>query len=66
MPKYDYKCTVCGLVEEYEHSMDADMVMECSDCFAPVKKIISNPAGTHFKGQGWGKTYRVHKGKDIK
>jgi putative FmdB family regulatory protein len=64
MPKYDYKCTTCGEVREVEHSMNDDTLVECSDCFTPMTKVFSAVPG-HFKGQGWGKTYRVHKPKDI-
>jgi putative FmdB family regulatory protein len=65
MPRYDYKCTTCGYITELEHSMNEDTLPECPDCMTPLKKVISAVA-SHFKGQGWGKTYRVHKPKDIK
>lgn len=64
MPKYDYRCPLCKEVEEFEHGMMEDPRFECKRCVCYMQKIVTAPAGTHFKGQGWGKLYRVHKPKD--
>ncbi len=66
MPKYDYKCDACNTIFEAEHSMsdswsDDDCLSEA--CSTGKLRKVFNPSATHFKGQGWGKTYRVHKGK---
>lgn len=66
MPKYDYKCQLCSLVFELEHEMAETMSEEpclVETCTGLLRKVFSATPG-HFKGQGWGKTYRVHKGKN--
>jgi putative FmdB family regulatory protein len=71
MPKYDYKCQSCGHIEEIEHAMDenqngaACLNPDNFDCEGSIRKVFSAVPG-HFKGQGWGKTYRVHKPKGEK
>lgn len=66
MPKYDYKCDSCDEVEEMEHSISEDangVPCRFPKCKGHLNRIISTAPGTHFKGQGWGKIYRVHKPK---
>jgi putative FmdB family regulatory protein len=58
MPKYDYRCSTCGHVEEREFSiLEVPEVIEvCPDCgFGPLKKVIL-PAAVSFKGSGFYKT----------
>ena len=64
MPRYDYRCPSCKTVEEHEHGMMEDPIFQCGDCYVNVERIVSVAPGTHFKGQGWGKLYRVHKPKE--
>lgn len=63
MPAYDYKCELCNQIFEFEHpmqdTMDWNPCPECKIDEAYLHKVF-RPAATHFKGQGWGKTYRVH------
>lgn len=64
MARYDYDCSICDEIREYEHAMSEDYNgITCSYCNVGVlfKKI--RPAATHFKGQGWGKTYRTYNPK---
>lgn len=64
MPVYEYKCTFCDNVVEVERRItDEEVAPKCYLCEEPTKRIYSL-AGTHFKGQGWGKNYRVYKPKD--
>jgi putative FmdB family regulatory protein len=65
VPKYDYKCDVCGGIEEIQHEMDEDYNgLDCGllSCDGSVKKIITAPA-VQFRGQGWGGVYRTYKPK---
>ena len=53
MPRYDYQCLVCNLIEEVTHSVSGAVnpVLHCSQ---PMKKLIAvTPA--IFRGNGWGK-----------
>jgi predicted nucleic acid-binding Zn ribbon protein len=50
MPTYDYKCEVCGTVQEIIHSIKSDPVIECpkcakSDIKARMTRLISGGAG---------------------
>lgn len=64
MPSYDYKCDHCEVVQEIEHRMqDTYEDYTCELCSIGLLHKMFRPAATHFKGQGWGKVYRVHKPK---
>lgn len=67
MPKYDYKCNICGYVEEIEHSIHEDLGGETclgpGECDGELNKVFTSPAA-HFKGQGWGAVYRNHTPKE--
>lgn len=65
MPKYDYRCP-CGEEEEFEFSIHDDIptdIIHLACIGNGFYKRVYQSAATHFKGQGWGKTYRVHKPK---
>lgn len=63
MPKYEYACTFCDNVVEVERRITEDEVVpKCYLCDEPTKRVW-NSAATHFKGGGWGATYREHKPK---
>lgn len=65
MPKWDFKCSKCGHIEEVEYSLhDEQPTVECPYGHGPCRKMF-NPTPGHFKGGGWGKVYGVHKGKQI-
>jgi putative FmdB family regulatory protein len=67
MPKYDYKCDGCNQVGEYEHPMAETMELHiCGLCEEGLLHKVFQPQATHFKGQGWGKTYRIHPGSKNK
>lgn len=51
MPRYDYKCKVCGGVQEITKSFGDDSVPVC--CQESMQQVYgATPA--HFKGGGWG------------
>ena len=52
MPTYTYQCKSC------EHKFDvlqriADPPPKCEECGKKVERIITPPAGIHFKGSGF-------------
>lgn len=49
--RYDFKCTMCDLVEE--HWMESnEPFTTCKSCGETAKRIIS-PISTKFTGFGW-------------
>ncbi len=69
MPSYDYECDACQVTFEIQHPMEETMdyfgcLNEEDGCPGILKRVFTAPA-VSFKGQGWGKVYRVHKGKQI-
>jgi len=51
MPRYDYRCTACGEVEELIHSMSESPVYFCSKCRAPMERQFTpNIGGFIIKG----------------
>ena len=44
MPRYDYKCPGCGMVEEVYHSFSYDGATLCGVCETPMDKQICIPA----------------------
>ena len=57
MPRYDYKCKVCGAHEIIVHGFHADEIHECptENCSGVMAKVYS-PTPAHFKGSGFYKT----------
>ena len=54
MPKYDYKCKMCGLVEEaIVPSYKSRKVVRCTRCDDKMERLFS-PKGTSFQIR-WGK-----------
>lgn len=54
MPKYDYKCSECGEVEEQYHRI-YEYPEDSYCCDAPVDKVYT-PAAVTFKGSGFYRT----------
>ena len=52
MPRYDYRCTVCGSQFELRQSFDSSPVADCPDCGAISNRKIHAPP-VIFKGSGW-------------
>ena len=50
MPRYDYKCKKCGIIE-IEHRMN-EKIEECPKCKGKIKKLISS-SDFILKGEGW-------------
>ena len=43
MPRYDYRCKVCGAVEEVLHGVDEDPDMYCLNCGAMMGRMLGMP-----------------------
>ncbi|MHB8576691.1 MAG: FmdB family zinc ribbon protein, partial [Dehalococcoidia bacterium] len=52
MPRYDYRCSGCGLVYEKREGFDAPSLQECPECSAQARRVLTPPAIV-FKGSGW-------------
>lgn len=61
MARYDYDCSHCKEIREYNHPMTEDLNGVVCDCceYGTLRKVISVPA-VSFKGQGWGGSYRAY------
>jgi len=56
MPKYDFKCIACGLVEEVTLSVEQSAnAPACSKCGGETVRVYTPPA-IQFKGPGFYKT----------
>ena len=56
MPKYDFKCNTCGIVQELLLTVDESAsVPACSICGNFMTRIYTPPA-VHFNGPGFYKT----------
>lgn len=65
MPIYEYRCENGHLFEVIQ-SMSEDALTECTECGAPVQKVLHSPA-IHFKGSGFHNTdYGTRKGNKAK
>lgn len=54
MPRYDYKCKVCGNIEEINHSVeDINIKYNCKVCGEIYKRLISREIGIKFVGAGF-------------
>jgi putative FmdB family regulatory protein len=54
MPNYDFKCSVCGGIQEVYKAFGDDSLPVC--CQESMTKIYSSPPGVQFKGFGFYKT----------
>jgi len=43
MPRYDYRCKVCGAVEEFVHGFNDDPDMHCLECGAVMGRMLGMP-----------------------
>jgi len=65
MPIYEYRCEN-GHLFEVVQSMSEEALTECTECGAPVRKVLHSPA-IHFKGSGFHNTdYGTRKGNKAK
>ena len=65
MPIYEYRCENGHLFEVIQ-SMSEEALTECTECGAPVRKVLHSPA-IHFKGSGFHNTdYGTRKGNKAK
>jgi len=52
MPLYDYKCKVCGFINNVRHPMDLSPLVSCNKCGQETFRMISGSA-VIFKGNGF-------------
>lgn len=52
MPFYEYQCDACGHRFEVMQSIKAPPVESCTDCGAPVRRILF-PSAIIYKGSGF-------------
>ena len=50
---YDYKCTVCGHVQEEKHAITDNPVITCEVCGCVATRVISGGAGFLWQGEGF-------------
>jgi len=53
MPIYEYRCTSCGLEEEYLQKLSAPLLTDCPKCGMPTLSKKLSAAGFQLKGSGW-------------
>ncbi len=57
MPTYDFKCPKCqDELEVFFSKFYSGMNIICPKCDIDMQKLISKPAGIHFKGSGFYET----------
>jgi putative FmdB family regulatory protein len=57
MPIYEFKCDACQLIEETNiPGWKEGQSPNCFKCNEPMRRVISMPAGVHFKGSGFYET----------
>ncbi len=60
MSIYTYECEDCDNKEDRIFPINtAPIIIGCSQCLAPMKRIISGNVNLVFKGKGW--TEKFHK-----
>ena len=52
MPIYEYECSKCGHHVEALQKISDPPILECDQCHASMKKLISQST-FHLKGTGW-------------
>ena len=59
MPRYDYRCSVCGHEVELLHGIHDTGPRVCPNCGAEgsMRKAFATPA-VHYRGSGWAKKDR--------
>ena len=52
---YEYKCPVCGKIEEVEHGMTDEPDIYCEDNHDKIlmRRTITGGSGVIYKGVGW-------------
>lgn len=56
MARYNYECSVCGLLHDKQHSVHETPEYLCDTCghaAPPLRRVILRPVATHLKGSGW-------------
>jgi putative FmdB family regulatory protein len=63
MPIYEYECDKCGNHVEALQKFTDPPILECEQCHASMKKLISH-SSFHLKGTGWYVTDYASKNKN--
>jgi len=63
MPIYEYECDKCGSHVEALQKFTDPPILECEQCHASMKKLISH-SSFHLKGTGWYVTDYASKNKN--
>lgn len=63
MPIYEYECDKCGNHVEALQKFTDTPILECEQCHASMKKLISH-SSFHLKGTGWYVTDYASKNKN--
>jgi len=63
MPIYEYECDKCGNHVEVLQKFTDPPILECEQCHAGMKKLISH-SSFHLKGTGWYVTDYASKNKN--
>ena len=63
MPIYEYECNKCGNHVEALQKFTDPPILECEQCHAGMKKLISH-SSFHLKGTGWYVTDYASKNKN--
>jgi len=64
LPHYDFKCLVCGNVQEVKLPITSEVQeMPCEVCGCLAKRQIGKGGYLEFKGEGWYETDYKKKGK---
>ena len=53
MAIFDYKCTKCGLVDEYLVSNTEEEIILCRLCNELTERLMSGNVSFRFKGKGF-------------
>jgi len=64
MPIYEYECDKCGHHVEALQKITDPPILECEQCHAKMKKLISQST-FHLKGTGWYVTDYASKDKST-
>lgn len=73
MPRYDYRCRVCGEVEEITHGFHDNEDVMCIGCGAPMGKLIADvnvspsvmPSRSNTIDLAATKKAEIEKGRDM-
>ena len=63
MPRYDYRCEKCGIIEILKGMND--VVDKCPKCGSGIERIFNSPPGLKFMGPGFFATRNLEKTENV-